>query len=117
MTTTYPDDADGMALQQLAEEGSDFNKPMDIDFQIAAADEEVAIQIADAVAVTGFRTEVFFDDDLVDVDRASEPWTCECSKVMLLTYEAVVSTQESLNEIAKPIGGYVDGWSTFGNAD
>ena len=65
----------------------------------------------------GFRTEVYFDDDLEDVEESSEPWTCECSKVMLLTYESIQAVQQELNQIAEPLSGYVDGWSTYGNAD
>ncbi|MGI9515402.1 MAG: ribonuclease E inhibitor RraB, partial [Pirellulaceae bacterium] len=52
-----------------------------------------------------------------DAEDATEPWTCECSKVMLLTYDNINAAQYELNEIAKPLGAYVDGWGTFGNAD
>lgn len=114
--TTYPDDADGQALQKLAEAGNDFSKPMDVDIQIAAPDEEVAIQIANSASALGYRTEVFFDDDLEDVGEAPEPWTCECSKVILVTYDRILAVQEELNHIAKPLACYVDGWSTYGNA-
>lgn len=113
----FPDDADGRALKQLLEMGCDLTKPMDVDIQIAAPSEDVAIQAANAAASLGFRTEIFFDDDIEDVEEATEPWTCECSKVMVVSYESIVSTQASLNEISKPLNCYVDGWSTFGNAD
>lgn len=114
----FPDDADGQALQMLAESGSDFGKPMDIDIHIAAPGEEEAIQVANAAAAQGFRTEIYFDDEIEeDAENANEPWTCQCSKVMLLSYESILEVQDSLNEVAKPHGCYVDGWATFGNAD
>lgn len=115
--TTFPDDIDGNALKHLIEHGSDLNKPMDIDIQIAAPDEDIAIQIANVAAGLGYRTEIFFDEDIEDVEEAPEPWTCECSKVMLVTYDGIVAAQEQLNQLAKPLTCYVDGWSTFGNAD
>jgi len=115
--TNFPDDAEGQALQMIAETGSDFSKPMDVDIDIAAPDEEIAMQLANAMGALGFRTEVYFDDEIEDVEGASEQWTCQCSKVMLLSYEGILQVQEELNQLAKPLGGYVDGWSTFGNAD
>lgn len=117
MTTTFPDDVDGDALKLIAETGSDFSKPMDVDIQIAAADEETAIAIANAVGSLGYRTEIYFDDEIEDVEDAAEQWTCECSKVMTLSYDSIIEAQEQLDKIAKPLMGYVDGWSTFGNAD
>ncbi len=115
--TEFPDDADGQALQRLVHNGCDLSLPMDIDFQIAAPDEDTAIQIANAAAGLGYRTEVFFDEDIEDVDEASEPWTCECSRVMVVSYQSIRQTQAELDGLAKPHSCYVDGWSTFGNAD
>lgn len=37
---TYPNDADGDALRRVAGAGSDMSKPMDIDFAVAAPDED-----------------------------------------------------------------------------
>ena len=115
--TDYPDNADGNALKHLEETGSDLSQPMDVDIQVAAPDELTAVEVANAALALGYRSEVFFDEDLEDVEDASEPWTCECSKVMMLTYDAIIAAQAELNAIAQPLGGYVDGWATFGNAD
>lgn len=115
--TDYPDDADGNALRNIEEQGSDMSRPMDVDIQVAAPDELTAIEIANAAMTFGYRTETYFDDDLEDAEEATEPWTCECSKVMLLTYDNITAAQHELNEIAKPLGAFVDGWGTFGNAD
>jgi hypothetical protein len=50
-------------------------------------------------------------------DGGSGSWTCYCSKTMLLTHTAVVDVQAELNRLAEPLGGYCDGWGTFGNAE
>ena len=104
---TFPDDADGNALKSLLELGCDLSKPMDVDIQIAVPDEEISMQIASAAAALGFRTEIFFDEDIEDVEEAPEPWTCECSKVMVVSYDSIVAAQASLNEIAKPLNCYL----------
>ena len=113
--SNFPDNEDGNALQRLVESGSNLDQPMDVDIQIAAPTEEAAIEIANLAGVVGYRTDVYYDDEIEDVEEAPEPWTCQCSRVMVVNYESIVGCQIQLNEIAKPRGGYVDGWGTFGN--
>lgn len=120
MTESYPDDIDGEVLKMIAEDGNDMTKPMEVDFHVAAATEETAEQIADAAEKLGYETYVDFDDgsDDEDVDEeVTEPWTATCRKTMLLQYDAIMAAQAELDEIARPLGGYADGWGTFGNAE
>ena len=68
----------------------------------------------------GYEAFVDFDDGEDDEDledEITEPWTCTCRKTMLLQYEAVMAAQEELDRIARPMGGYADGWGTFGNVE
>lgn len=104
----YPNDADGDALRRVAHDGSDMSKPMDIDFAVAAPDETSARAIAKAAATRGYRTDV-------DRDEAG-PWSCYCTRRMIASYEAVVAAQAELDALSRPLGGYADGWGTFGNA-
>ena len=113
-TTDYPHDADGDALRRVAADGSDMSKPMDIDFQVAAPDEATAERVADEASELGYRISIYFDDD--DIENAGYPWTCECTKSMVPTYDALLAAQAELDAIARPLGAYVDGWGTFGNA-
>ena len=119
MTDDYPSDVDGDVLRMIAEDGNDMTQPMEVDFHVATATEEQAEQIADAAEKLGFEVFVDFDDgeDDEDVeDEITEPWTCTCRKTMLLQYDAIMAVQAQLDEIARPLGGYADGWGTFGNA-
>lgn len=111
----FPDNDDGDALRRIRDSGSDLTRPMDVDLHIATPTEESAIEIANVAGTLGYRTEVFFDDEVEDVENAPEPWTCQCSRVMIVSYESITECQEQLNGIAKPRGGFVDGWGTFGN--
>jgi hypothetical protein len=36
---------------------------------------------------------------------------------MVPAYDAIIAAQAELNRIAQPLGAYVDGWGSFGNAD
>lgn len=110
-------DADQDALQRLAESGSDLTQPMEIDFHIAFPDETSAEAFADVASISGYRTEIYFDDDIEDAENADEPWTCQCSKVMIANLENLQASQIQLNQLAQPQGGYVDGWGSYGNVD
>jgi hypothetical protein len=116
MTLDYPDDADGDALRRVEAAGNDMSRPMEIDFQVAARDEETARLVAEEAARSGFRTEIWFDDEEPGLDdEDSLPWTCKCTKTMLPKYESIIAIQAELDRIAQPLGAYADGWGTFGN--
>ena len=115
MSTDYPYDSDGDAMRRVAAGGSDMSKPMVIDFQVAAPDETTAKRIADEAAEVGYHVSVYVCDE--DIEGAGDPWTCECTKSMVPTYHGLIAAQAELDAIARPLGAYVDGWGTFGNAD
>ena len=110
MSEIYPYDADGGALRRIAADGSDMSRPMVIDFHVSATDQAAAAAIARAAGKLGYQTKVYRHDD----DSA---WTCECSKEMIATHEAVTGAQDELDALSRPHGGHSDGWGTFGNAE
>lgn len=101
-----------MALRNIADEGADLTRPLDMDFFVAAPDEEAARDIGNAVEELGegFATVVEQDDD-------SGEWTCYCTIRIVPAFETVVAYEERLGEIAEPFGGFSDGFGTFGNAE
>ena len=103
MTDEYPNDDDGDALRGIAEGGSDMSQPMDVDVQIAAADEAVATRVAEEALKLGYRTSIYCDDEEADPEDAGDLWTCECTKSMVLTYDAIIAAQSELDAIAKPL--------------
>ena len=108
MPSSYPNDADGDALRNVAESGADMSRPMVIDFSVEVPDELTARRVAEVVAAHGFDPSISEDDD-------SHSWSVHCSKSMLATYEGVVAVQVELNELLSPHGGVCEGWGTFGN--
>lgn len=120
MAQEYPDDLDGEVLRMIADDGNDMTQPMDVEFHVAVATEADAEKIAEAAEKLGYESIVDFDDGSEDEeteDEITEPWTCTCRKTMLLEYDAIMAAQAELDEIARPLGGYADGWGTFGNVE
>jgi regulator of RNase E activity RraB len=117
MAIKYPNDEDGQALQQLADDGHDMSQPMLIEFHIAAEDEQTAQRVAAEAARLGYETEVFNDEEEQDLEDDLPAWTCECSRLMKPEYQAIMNAQAELDAIARPLGAYADGWGTFGNAE
>src|ERR1043165_1536993 len=105
----YPNDADGDALRGVVESGSDMDKPMYIDFQVAVPSEAAGISLAGVASSLGYRTEVYASP------KCRLGWTCQCSTRMLATYAGVIAIQKELAEISRELGGIPDGWGTFGN--
>jgi regulator of RNase E activity RraB len=107
-TRTFPDDADGDALFQVASLGSDLSEPMEIDFVVKVPDQAAGQKVARAANAAGYVTEVATDDE--------GDWITYCTKEMVATYEAVVDAQEELRQLSSRYGGEPDGWETLGNA-
>ena len=105
-----PGNADGDALMRLAEGGADMTRPMVIDFAVAIPDEPTGTAIALKAIECGY-------DATVAQDSESGEWACYCSRSMFATYSNVIKCQLELDKIAVAYGGFIDGWSTFGNVD
>jgi Regulator of ribonuclease activity B len=104
----YPNDADGESLRGVAEAGADMSQPMSIDFSVSAPDEASARKIARLSEDHGF-------DPSFSDNGGKGPWSVYCTKTMLATYEGVTEAQAQLNEVAAPLNGRCEGWTTFGN--
>ncbi len=102
---SYPDDADGDALRRVAQD-ADMSKPMEIDFFVEVPSETAGHEVSKLATARGYKTALRCDDG---------KWTCDCSKTMLATYDAVCGSQRELDELSAPFGGRSDGWGSFGN--
>ncbi len=104
-----PNDADGDSIRRILEHGSTLDRPMLIDFAVAAPNKKAARQIAKAASKLGYNASCSADGDV-------STWTTTCSTRMMLSHHAVLAMQAELDTLAKPLGGHSDGWGTFGNA-
>jgi regulator of RNase E activity RraB len=110
MARDYPNDSDGDALQRVVDDGNDMSLPMTVDFPVVLPDLETAQQFAALAAKRGY------DTDIAERDSRST-YDVYCTKRMVLNYDSVIKVQLELNKLAGPLGGYSDGWGTFGNKD
>ena len=105
---SYPDDADGDALRQVADQGSDMSRPMTIDFVISTGDMAKARSIAQLVTEHGYRSDLHPDDEAGSIE-------VYCTRRMVATYEGVVACQAELTRLCEPFGVVCDSWGTYGN--
>jgi hypothetical protein len=108
MTDDFPNDADGDALRRVANDGNDLSAPMEVDFPVVMPDEIAAQKFAAIVQARGYSPKIRKHD-------SDAGWDVTCVRLMLLTYDAIMGVQNELNQHARPLGGYSDGWGTFGN--
>jgi hypothetical protein len=104
------DDATRAALERIALDGSDLNRPLDMDFFVAVPDAAAGAVVAARAVSLGFATNV-------EQDVESGEWTCYCTLRLVPAFDAVVAIEEQLDALAHDVGGHADGFGTFGNAD
>jgi len=129
MMAEYPDDADGSVLADLAALGIDMTQPMDIEFPVAAPDEEAANAIASALIAAGYDAHVEYDDgepeeesdededDDEDDDDFVPGWDVYVSTRMVPDYDEIIRIQADLGRLANPLGGMSDGWGVMLDSD
>ena len=125
--TEYPDDADGSVLADLAALGIDMTQPMDIEFPVAAPNEEAASAIASVLIAAGYDAHVEYDDgepeedeeddDDDDDDEFVPGWDVYVSTSMVPDYDEIVRIQADLSKLANPLGGMSDGWGVMLDSD
>jgi hypothetical protein len=102
-------DATSAALERIAQDGSDLSRPLRMDFFVVVPDKASGQIMAIRAGSLGFETSV-------EQDLETREWTCYCTKVFVPSYESVVSIESQLDSLSRDIGGYADGFGTFGNA-
>lgn len=89
--------------------GSDLTKPMEMDFFVAATSEDAGNAVAGQAQRIGLSTKVVQDEE-------SSDWTCDCTKTIIARYETVVKIEHALDAIARPFGGHLDRFGSYGTA-
>ena len=122
MMTEYPDDADGSVLADLAALGIDMTQPMDIEFPVAAPDEEAALEIARVLTEAGYDAHVEYDDGGDEEEQEGDEefipgWDVYANVRMVPDYDEIIRIQADLSRLANPLGGMSDGWGVMLEAD
>ncbi len=122
--TTFPDDADGAVLADLAAHGVDLSQPLVIEFPVAVPDESSAEKCHKAMTAAGYDSRIEhdegepdFDPDEDDEDEFGPSWSVYATVRMIPNYDEIIRIQAELDQIAKPFDGECDGWGVMLEAD
>ncbi len=121
---TYPDDADGAVLANLAAQGVDMTQPLMIEFLVAVPDETSANNAARSMADAGYEPQIEYDEGEPDLDPETDDaeefgpsWTVCANVQMIPEYGEIMRIQAELDEISRPFGGRSDGWGVMLGGD
>lgn len=115
------DREDAELLAEMAADGIDLSRPLAIEFMVAAPDDPAATAIARAIRRAGHVADIVHDagepdaggDVALDDPEYGPSWTVYVSVTMVPTPAALAAMQRELDDIARPLGGYSDGWGTL----
>ena len=93
-------------LESMREDGVDLTRPRDIDFHLSMPSNDAGMEVARAVNALGFQTKL-------SKDEATSTWTVECTRKMVPYEPEITKTERILDELAKPYGGFIDGWGSM----
>lgn len=95
------------ALSRLAEDGCPMDQAIQIDFFLHVPDRQSGEAASLLAKELGYKCSV-------EWDPADRQWTCYCSKRMVPELGIVVDAEEELDSVARSVGGFGDGFGTFG---
>jgi uncharacterized protein YciU (UPF0263 family) len=102
----WPNDADGDALRRLEENGFNFDKPYNVDFQIEFQEWPPSKIALDCLK------EHYSNIELIEPDDDFEGYV-EIKIEAHLTYDFVISVQEKISEMLKDCGGKCEAWGVW----
>lgn len=121
----FPDDEDGAVLAELAVQGIDLSKPLPIEYAVAVPSEESANSTAEALTKAGYEVEIDYDegepDEEDEIDEEDDDfgpsWSVYANVTMVPKYDEIIRIQAELDQLARPFGGYADGWGVLIGGD
>lgn len=105
----WPSDADGDVLRRLEENGFNFDREVEIDFNIdfnhwpLTNDEVEQIQGL-------YPKAAFYDPDEEDIEEGNLIGYVQFKVKAKVTYDLVINTQERVTEQMKQYGGWCESW-------
>jgi hypothetical protein len=98
-------DLDRHILRLLKKRGSNFRKTHSVEFYVYCKTKAAARRVGIRVRKEGFHVALMSD-------RSAKRWVCLPIKEMFPRLKDIRSAKKLLNRLAKPFGGYCDGWGT-----
>lgn len=104
-----PDDATGNALREYVANGSNLDKPMNIEFFLSIPSVGIGDIVSNDKRLSDFEMSI-------EHDQESNEWTCYCEITVIPTYANITKIEALLGRVAEEYGAHYDGFGSFGNA-
>ncbi len=108
----WPNDADGDVLKSLEKDGFDFSKDHEIDFNIDFKHWPLSKKESEHIKSLYPHCE-FIDPDEEDIENGALIGYVKFTVTSKLTYEFVISTQESVTNNMQQYGGWCESWGLW----
>ncbi len=89
-------------------QGDDLSQPRNIDFTVVFSEESAAERFAGLFRTQGYEVSVEFAETTKDF-----PWDVIVVKHMIPAHQDITEFENTLQEVAAPLGGRNDGWGCF----
>lgn len=110
--SSWPDDVDGDVLRRFEEDGFDFSKPIDIEFNIDFESWPPPAEFMGKLKALHPAAELVEPGEGDDEDDEGYVQVVVHDR---LGYELVMRVQRELSALAAPYGGVCDSWGAFSN--
>lgn len=108
----WPNDADGDVLRRLEGNGFNFEKEVEIDFNIDFNHWPLTNEEKEQINNL-YPDASFYDPDEEDIEEGNLIGYVQFQLIAKLTYELVMSTQEKVTEQMKQFGGWCESWGVM----
>lgn len=105
---TIDEKATRAALARIEQDGSDLSRELEMDFFVSVSDWAAGSAVARGAEKLGVVTNVY-------ADHEGGRWTCQCTLRLVPTLADVLRIERFLDGIGQTVGGWADGFGTFGN--
>ena len=105
----FPNDDNGDVLWRMYCDGDNLSTPREMDFQVVFEDKAQAELFCAYIESCGFGSDLSHYPNQPD----GRVWDVQVRRVMVPTYAAICTFEETLQEEAASGGGVNDGWGSF----
>lgn len=119
----FPNDANGVVLQSMADAGMDLTQEYEIEFCHLFPDEASALKMNRRMTEMKIDVELYNnaelmedaeEDEFGEIDESiGEGFDVICLVTMVPTHEEITRVELELGEIARECGGEADGWGVM----
>ena len=111
----------------MIDSGVDLSKPIEVEFTLDVADEDMGSKLQDELKAAGYLVELEYEPGELEEDEAvvdegvleefGPSWTLYARVQIVPTYEEIMARQENIGRLASKYGSTCDGWGAMLSSD